>query len=278
VNEERAWHRLSEIDEGARTAECEVCGTGAKISRAGTKGDGTVRWMCATAQRERHRKRMVAAGRTLKPAPHKLSDVKVEERTALCSLHGGRVAIYKSGTKKDGTVAWACAPASQERQAAKRRARGVPVRVSHSLSDVDEADRTAFCSAHGERVEILSAGAGLWRCAVRQREAQQRWADRNPGKARADRYSRTVEQISELEVTGCVICGHVPGLGEPILHIDHDHSCCPGSKTCGKCVRGALCRDCNRGLGCFKDNPDLLMSGVAYLLSFTNVVDGLVTA
>ena len=27
---------------------------------------------------------------------------------------------------------------------------------------------------------------------------------------------------------------------------DHDHRCCPGPNSCGKCVRGLTCRACNR--------------------------------
>ena len=36
------------------------------------------------------------------------------------------------------------------------------------------------------------------------------------------------------------------------LSVDHDHSCCPGKKSCGNCVRGLLCASCNHGLGKFE--------------------------
>lgn len=42
----------------------------------------------------------------------------------------------------------------------------------------------------------------------------------------------------------CAICGHKPQ--KIRLSVDHDHSCCPGkSNSCGKCIRGLLCRNCN---------------------------------
>lgn len=48
--------------------------------------------------------------------------------------------------------------------------------------------------------------------------------------------------------------------------IDHDHTCCSvGSWSCGKCVRGLLCRDCNFMLGNARDSLDTLASAVLYL-------------
>ena len=57
-------------------------------------------------------------------------------------------------------------------------------------------------------------------------------------------------------VKECVICG-----AEENLVVDHCH------KT--HVVRGMLCNHCNRGLGHFKDDPELLEFARIYLLSYS---------
>jgi len=42
---------------------------------------------------------------------------------------------------------------------------------------------------------------------------------------------------------GCNICGEFT---ERHLQIDHDHNCCNGVRSCGKCVRGIVCNRCNQ--------------------------------
>lgn len=42
----------------------------------------------------------------------------------------------------------------------------------------------------------------------------------------------------------CGICQSEPAPNRDFA-IDHDHSCCPGNYSCGQCIRGILCTECN---------------------------------
>jgi len=63
-----------------------------------------------------------------------------------------------------------------------------------------------------------------------------------------------LQQMLEQQNGSCAICK--TAFQEP-YHVDHDH-------LTGK-IRGLLCRGCNVGLGCFKDNPVSLLCAVGYL-------------
>lgn len=52
-----------------------------------------------------------------------------------------------------------------------------------------------------------------------------------------------------------------------IRAVDHDHSCCPGKTSCGKCVRGLLCGNCNTILGRMRDDASALLRAAKYLQS-----------
>lgn len=88
-------------------------------------------------------------------------------------------------------------------------------------------------------------------------EGKRKWLHR--------KYRLTEESYAALiagQGGGCAICG---GVNEQLsrsrtpfpLGVDHDHVT--------TAVRGALCSDCNSGLGLFKDSPWLLSIAIAYL-------------
>jgi len=79
------------------------------------------------------------------------------------------------------------------------------------------------------------------------------------------RYNLTPEQTEKLIVGICDLCGAKRDESKRSFHVDHDHNCCPGPNSCGKCVRGILCSTCNTGLGMFKDDPELLHAAIRYL-------------
>lgn len=65
----------------------------------------------------------------------------------------------------------------------------------------------------------------------------------------------------------CAICGtNEPGRFGRFV-VDHDHTCCPGDRSCGQCARGLLCWACNVGLGHFADNVDRLTAAASYLMT-----------
>jgi len=68
---------------------------------------------------------------------------------------------------------------------------------------------------------------------------------------------------------GCAICGTqiFGGAGEK-PHVDHDHSCCNGPRSCGKCVRSLLCSRCNPAIALMGDDPDRLFAAGEYLMKW----------
>ncbi len=65
----------------------------------------------------------------------------------------------------------------------------------------------------------------------------------------------------------CAICLTTePGSRLARFHVDHCHS--------SEVIRGLLCERCNRGLGSFLDNPDLLIRAAAYVQSAKGRAEG----
>lgn len=78
---------------------------------------------------------------------------------------------------------------------------------------------------------------------------------------------REYGEIFQSQGGACAGCKRTSEeLGVPYLHVDHDHSCCPGKgKSEGCCVRGLLCSACNGALGLVADNISTMKNLIAYL-------------
>lgn len=75
----------------------------------------------------------------------------------------------------------------------------------------------------------------------------------------------------------CAACGGQPEPGAGFdgrgLVIDHDHACCPSTRTngggggriCGGCIRGLVCPGCNVAAGMAGDSPARLRAIADYL-------------
>lgn len=77
------------------------------------------------------------------------------------------------------------------------------------------------------------------------------------------RYQLSNKRLEELCTTPCQICGATKH-----LHIDHDTECCQIAYwTCGQCIKGVVCKDCNNVITISSFKVDLLEKAIEYLKS-----------
>jgi hypothetical protein len=93
----------------------------------------------------------------------------------------------------------------------------------------------------GIAIKIQDRKAGLWR-----------------------NYKLRIDEVEALEKKQnyvCAICSKLPQ--RRALDVDHDHAT-------GK-IRGMLCEHCNKGLGHFYDDPELMILAANYLKQFKSI-------
>jgi hypothetical protein len=113
---------------------------------------------------------------------------------------------------------------------------------------------------------------GKNRCRPCMSDARKQWAKDNPqlnrARVRKSKYNITQDQFNQIlssQEGKCAVCRDTEPGGHGNWHVDHDHSCCAGRKSCGRCVRGLLCTKCNTALGLFKDSTSVLREAINYL-------------
>lgn len=110
--------------------------------------------------------------------------------------------------------------------------------------------KAAAIKSHKDNPDRTKANSKRWR---------KKMKDLLPEYSRRNRFGLpfgTYAQMLANQNGGCAICGAAPPDGKP-LEVDHCHET-------GK-VRSLLCTLCNKGLGCFRDNPKLLDKAKDYL-------------
>lgn len=101
---------------------------------------------------------------------------------------------------------------------------------------------------------------GKWRqgsCKTCLSAKNQKNAQRNHLKRKYDISVETYNEKLKNQKYCCALCGKTQEEEKSALCVDHNHET-------GK-VRDLLCRVCNRALGLFKDNPELLRKAADYI-------------
>jgi len=111
-----------------------------------------------------------------------------------------------------------------------------------------------YRSKHKDRLKV-SRRQWLDNNVEYRRIRERGYARDNRNKKLIKRYGITIYQFEEMvaAVQGrCQICQL-----KRKLHVDHDH-------RTGR-IRGLLCGHCNRGIGCFQEDPPTLRAAITYL-------------
>ena len=180
------------------------------------------------------------------------------ERTCTdCKLAKPVAEFHGKGAAKDGTPKYQsyCRKCANKRRAARGNNPEAMRRASKKYQANNRELLARRQREHREanpQLKILDADRHLWR-----------------------KYGITRLEWDSMLATqdgGCAIC-HVPLHPGPRQRTDPvmDKVCVDHCHDTGM-VRGLLCDPCNKGLGNFRDNPDLLASAIEYLTRSEDVV------
>ncbi|MFE9317840.1 endonuclease VII domain-containing protein [Streptomyces albidoflavus] len=173
-----------------------------------------------------------------------LAEVPVRGQRQLCSVDGCGRKHYAHGL---------CGPHNDRRRRTGSASPNVPFRVRRKNLSDDSGRRFCFSCEQWLEVDAFYLRQSVCaRCRT------------------FSHYRMTAVQWDALfEAQGgrCASCTSSDP-GAQGWHTDHDRRCCPTSRnTCGSCVRGILCGNCNMAIGLLSDSPTRLRQAAAYLES-----------
>lgn len=132
----------------------------------------------------------------------------------------------------------------------------------------EQPKRCKDCAAQGIETKRPAPHPGP-RCTTHHREVKARRKEADHDRMVCATYNLKpgdYRRLYEAQGGRCAICRIATGKARK-LAVDHDHSCCPGKTSCGKCVRGLICSNCNRDIGRRRDDPLAFFRAGLYLIN-----------
>ena len=218
-----------------RCAKCQEIKPLAGFYKNKRNKDG-VRYICIGCWNEQGRKHY----QTLVYPP----EVTGSKICPACKIEKPFTEFYKNKGGKDGLRSWCkdCTNKNNEEYYLKNKER------------IDNRQKE-----YRSRPEIKARNAKYKKEYYQRPEVKKKSVKRHRETGLLRKYGITFEQkqtMTKSQNGKCAICGCKLN-NDASTHVDHDHET--------KKIRGILCGQCNRGLGCFKDNVRFLLSAVAYL-------------
>ena len=123
---------------------------------------------------------------------------------------------------------------------------------------------TGFQGLQGHCKKCAVSSTKAWKSSPRNKKAKSEHNRKANLKRKFGMSVKTYNEMLEAQNGVCAICKTTCVSGRS-LAVDHDHSCCSGDVSCGRCVRQLLCAKCNSVLGLVNDDPSLLNAALDYL-------------
>jgi hypothetical protein len=177
-----------------------------------------------------------------------------------------RTTCFRCGAELDGSHKVYCkacfAAYARERRASNPELRAVAARKAKEWREAHPGHTAKY------NRDRYASDPEFWN------DYHKKWRAENPESRKATRrmghlkslYGMSIQDFERMmyeQSNLCLICNNEMTVGTRdgrTVNVDHDHD--SGD------IRGLLCTRCNNGLGCFDDNPDLMIAAAAYVMRY----------